>query len=178
MAYDRLVESRKLIEQGAPDTPFRLSRRRRFIPLAVDVDHDVAATLFVRRGVSGNPNLEAWTLERRDGAWVVLGGGGGDGHDELFAPRDAMEGHHRHLGGGWTLRDADRLMPWPRRGISHAELRLGAQVAALQIDDRRVEVAPHGVAIVVWRSPKPPAIRLLNPTGELLDTVRPPRPNR
>lgn len=177
MAYDRLIESRKLIADGVPETPFRLSRRRRFIPLAVDVDGDVAATLFVRRGVSGNPHLEAWALERRNGDWVVLGGGGGDGYDELFEPREFMEGHIRRLGGGWTLRGADRPLPWPRRGISHAEMRLGAQVAVLKVGHRRIEVAPHGVAIVVWRSRKAPTIDVLSPNGELLDSVRLLRPN-
>lgn len=177
MAYDQLVESRRLIAEGPPDTPYRLSRRRRFIPLAVDVDGDVAATLFVRRGVSGNPHLEAWALERREGDWVVLGGGSGDGFDELFEPRDAMEGQLRRLGGGWTLRGSDRLLPWPRRGISHFEMRLGARVASLEVGQRRVEVAPHGVAIVVWRSRNPPTIRLLAATGGPLEIVRPPRPN-
>lgn len=177
MAYDRLLESRKLIAEGPPNTPYRLSRRRRFIPLAVDVDGDVAATLFVRRGVSGNPHLEAWALERREDDWLVLGGGGGDGFDELFEPRDAMEGHVRRLGGGWTLRRSDRLLPWPRRGISHVEMRLGSQVASLEVGERRVEIAPHGVAIIVWRSRNPPTIRVLGPTGELLESVRPPRPH-
>jgi len=176
VAYDRLVESRRLIADGVPDTPFWLSRRRRFIPLAVDIDGDVAATLFVRRGVSGNPHLEVCTLERQEGDWVVLGGGGGAGHDELFEPRAAMEEHIQRLGGGWTLRAGDRLLPWPRRGISHAEMRFGAQVAVMDVDQRRIQVAPHGVAIVVWRSRTPPTIRLVAPTGELLRTVRPRQP--
>lgn len=176
MAYDRLVESQKLIADGVPDTLFRLSRRRRFIPLAVDVDGDVAAKLFVRRGVNGNPHLEVWTLEQQRGDWVVLGGGGGDGYDELFEPRAAMEGHHQSLGGGCTLRGGNRPLPWPRRGISHAELRLGTQVAALDVDQRRIVVAPQSVAVVVWRSSNPPTIHLLASTGELLETIRPRQP--
>lgn len=174
MAYDAVVESRRLILEGAPDTPFRLSRRRRFIPLAVDVDGDVAATLFVRRGVSGTPNLEAWALEKRDGEWVVLGGGGG-GYDELFTPRATVDSDVLRLGEGWTLRAGHHLLPWPRRGISHAQMRLGPRVAELQIDRRRLAVAPHGVAIVVWGDRNQPTIRALDAAGEPLELVRPPR---
>jgi hypothetical protein len=44
VAYDPLLESARLIDSGLPAMPLRISRRRRFIPLAVDVDDDVAAT--------------------------------------------------------------------------------------------------------------------------------------
>ncbi len=179
MAYDRLAESRKLIADGVPEVTFRLSRRRRFLPLAVDVDGDVAATLFVRRGVSGSPTLEAHTLERRDGTWVPLGGGAGEGQYELFDPRDSIEGLVRHLGGGWTLRGRPSPLPWRQKGISHAEMRLAPEVAALRVGDRRIEVAAHGVAIVVWpaRSPEAtgaaPTIFALDDRGEPLGSVEP-----
>ena len=79
MSYDALAESVKLL-QGAPlPDNARLSRRVRFLPLAVDRDGDVAATMFLRRGVSGVPLVEAHTLEMTEGTWRVLGGGGGPG---------------------------------------------------------------------------------------------------
>jgi hypothetical protein len=43
MAYDILAESRRLIIEGPPAQQVRLSRRRRFAALAVDVDGDIAA---------------------------------------------------------------------------------------------------------------------------------------
>src|SRR3712207_1497735 len=76
VAYDRLAESIRLIEHGVPEAPARLSRRRRFAPLAVDVDGDVAASLFVVRG-AGHFRQEAHVLVRRSGTWTMLGGGGG-----------------------------------------------------------------------------------------------------
>ncbi len=171
MAYDVLAESRRLLAGGVPEVPLKLTRRRRFIPVACDVDGDVAATLFVRRGVSGNPWLEAWALERRDGDWVVLGGGSGDGHDELFERRDQIEGIAVSYGGGWTIRGGDGLLPLLRRGVSHATMRLASQVAALDVADRRIEVPSHGLAIVVWASRRPPSVAGLSANGEPLAAV-------
>lgn len=37
------------------------SRGGRFLPVAADADGDIAVTMFLRRGVSGLPWLEAWT---------------------------------------------------------------------------------------------------------------------
>ena len=159
-----------MIAEGVPDVPFKLTRRRRFIPLAYDVDGDVAATLFLRRGVNGTPWLESWNLERRDGKWTVLGGGSGDGNDDVFEPRGSIEGLSVSFGWGWTARDAGRLLP-SRRGISHAEMRLGPQVAALRVTKRAINVPPHGMAIVVWSSRRPPTVTALSsaavPLGEI-----------
>ncbi|NNE95910.1 MAG: hypothetical protein HKN24_07770 [Acidimicrobiales bacterium] len=170
MAYDRLSESRKMFAQGVPDIPFKLTRRRRFIPLAFDVDGDVGATLFLRRGVNGNPWLEAWSLERRDDEWTVLGGGSGDGYDHLFEPRQSIEGLVLPCGSGWTARGARRLLP-SSKGVSHAEMRLGSQVAALRVADRTIEVPSHGMAIAVWSSRRPPTVTAFSPTGETLGEI-------
>jgi hypothetical protein len=167
VAYDVVVESRRLLEEGVPDVPFRLSRRRRFIPVARDVDGDVAATLFVRRGVSGNPWLESWTLERRGGDWAVVGGGSGDGHDDVFESRDAVDVAVLY-GRGWSSRNADRLLPWPSTGVSYATMRLGSNVACLQLAQRQVEVPVHGLAIVVWASRRPPALWAHTADGEVI----------
>jgi hypothetical protein len=159
-----------MIASGVPELRFKLTRRQRFIPLAFDVDGDVAATLFLRRGVNGNPWLEAWALERRNGDWVVLGGGGGDGHDELFEPREAIEGLFVSYGSGWTARGAGRFLP-SSRGISRIEIRLGPQVAGLGVTDRTIEVLPHGMAVVAWSSRRPPAITALSSAGEPLGEI-------
>ena len=47
-----------VIAAGVSNMTFRLTRQRRFIPAAVDIDGDFAATLFLRRGVSGSDSSE------------------------------------------------------------------------------------------------------------------------
>ena len=159
-----------MIANGVPEIPFKLTRRRRFIPVAFDVDGEVAATLFLRRGVSGNPWLEAWSLERRNGEWEVRGGGSGDGYDELFEPRESIEGLFVSCGSGWTSRGLGRFLP-SSRGVSHAEMRLGPQVAALRVRRRTIAIPSHGMAIVVWSTRRPPAITALSSTGESLGEI-------
>jgi len=70
------AESRRLIADGLPDRPVQLSRRRRFAPVAVDVDGDVAGTWFVRRGV-GCFWDEIHLLVHQANGWSYKGGGGG-----------------------------------------------------------------------------------------------------
>jgi hypothetical protein len=66
VSYDALTESVRLLEGAALPKDARLSRRVRFLPLAVDRDDDVAATWFLRRGVSGSC-LEVHALELAKG---------------------------------------------------------------------------------------------------------------
>src|SRR4051812_22939246 len=76
MAYDYEAESRKLIAEGLPDRPVSLSRRRRFAPLAVDVDGDVAAARFVRRGVACYWDETHILVGDGTSRWRCAGGGG------------------------------------------------------------------------------------------------------
>src|SRR3954453_930012 len=59
MVYDALAESVALIETRALHPILRLSRRRRFVPMAMDVAGDIAATMFLRRG-AGCVHEEVW----------------------------------------------------------------------------------------------------------------------
>lgn len=175
MAYDALVESLKLLTDGPPLSPGKLTRRRRYVPMAVDRDNDVAVTLFARRGVSGQPLDEAWALELRDGEWKVLGGGGGTAPDDLLAerpPAARLGGLFQAQGGGSSLRNAERLVPWGARYISHAHLRVSAEVDHVLVGRRRIGVASHGHVVVVWASRKPPMVTLLASDGtQLLEFV-------
>ncbi|MGK5684735.1 ferrous iron transport protein A [Actinoplanes sp. URMC 104] len=165
MAYDAQAESLRLIEHGLPGGPVRLSRRRRFAPLAVDVDGDVAATRFVRRGVACFWD-ETHLLERhRSGAWHVLGGGGASSHDpwtaEAFrAERDAVAPGALATRGGASVRRDSRRTPWVRS----AEVLAGPGVTVVRVADRRELLVPeHGRLVVVWASHRPP--RLSTPDG-------------
>jgi len=171
VSYDALAESVKLL-QGAPlPGNARLSRRIRFLPLAVDRDGDVAATMFLRRGVSGVPLRDVNSLELTEGGWRMLGGGGGPGDEATEArPRLADLGSPGvSHGQGGTARSRSsglRRSDW----ISWAELRVAEEVAALRVDTRVVPVAAHGCAVVVWTG-EPPGVAALDAAGTVLGSV-------
>ena len=170
MSYDARAESVRLL-QGAPlPDRARLSRRVRHLPLAADRDGDVAATMFLRRGVSGVPLLDVHTLERVRGSWRMLGGGGGPGHEAVEPrPRLADLGapvvSHGSGGPGRTLGR------WRRDGwVGWAELRLAQEVAVLRVGARQLRVAGHGWALVVWAR-RPPPVTALDASGAELGPV-------
>jgi hypothetical protein len=171
MAYDALEESLKLLADGPPLSPGQLTRRRRFVPMAVDRDDDVAVTLFARRGVSGQPLDESWVLELRDGEWKILGGGSGTAPDDLLAARppaaqlgEIVQEH----GVGSSLRNADRIVPWGAKHVSYAHLRVAAEVGHVLAAGRSIQVASHGHMVVVWSSRRPPLVAVFNCGGEQL----------
>jgi hypothetical protein len=91
VAYDALAESIALIEARSVEPTYRLTRRRRFAAMAVDVAGDVAVTMFARRGV-GCTWEEIHVLALRDGECTWLGGGGStsDSDEELLADRPTV----------------------------------------------------------------------------------------
>ena len=106
-----VAESVRLIEFGVRADPVRLSRRRRFAAVAVDVVDDVAVTLFVRRG-AGMFHQEAHVLARTDGRWVYLGGGGAGTDDDGLGDRPGsaeLGGLLAVSGGGWCARGRRRI---------------------------------------------------------------------
>lgn len=186
MAYDRLTESVLLIEGRRLDPVRRLSRRRRFAAMAVDVSDDLAATMFARRGV-GCIWKETHVLARGDREWKWIGGGGGTGDDDDFlADRplvlpnfpalvgDAALGAKQRVmavsGGGGVLDGGDGTDSWSREGgwISYAELRVSAQVTSVQVGDRLLPVPWHGHVVVVWSGERPPRVVALDEGGSSL----------
>jgi hypothetical protein len=157
VAYDALAESTALIAHGLPEAPPRLSRRRRFAALGVDVDGDVAGTLFVVRG-PGHFRFESHALARRDGTWALLGGGGYGRDDdgltdrpparELDAPVVVEGGGSVALGGG--------ALPWGGRYVRDALLLAAAEVATVAVGPRVLTVPRHGHVVVVWATRRPP----------------------
>lgn len=172
MSYDRLAESVRLLEGGPPASDARLSRRVRRLPLAVDRDGDVAATMFLRRGVSGIAEVDVHSLELVGGAWRLLGGGSGPG-DFAGVPRPALAdlpAPAESRGGGGTARSGP--LGWDRsRWVWWAELRVAREVAELLVNgERRIPVAAHGLGLVVWTDRRP-EIAALDAAGALLGVV-------
>ena len=187
MAYDALRESVRLIESRRPEPVLRLSRRRRFAAMAVDVADDVAVTLFARRGV-GCVWSETHVLVRRHGSWHLLGGGGGPGDGDLLAHRPAQlpvpgalpettpavdPGMLAVEGGGGVSDHGARTGWWPRGGrwISYLVVRVNAEVASVDADGRDIEVPWHGRVVVVAAGRGPSMVTLRDGTGGTLGHV-------
>jgi hypothetical protein len=173
VSYDALVASVRLLEGAPLPDSARLSRRVRSVPLAVDREGDVAATMFLRRGVSGVPLLEVHTLESTGGGWRLLGGGGGPGHEATATrPRLAELGGPAvsHGGGGTARHRSGAFDLFRSTWVSWAELRLAAEVSALRVGTRLLPVPTHGNAVVVWTR-RPPRVTALDESGAVLGVV-------
>jgi hypothetical protein len=175
VAYRALEESIRLLEGAPPSEVARLSRRIRHVALAADRDGRVAATMFLRRGVSGDPCLDVHSLELTDTGWRLLGGGSASGQEVILAPRPQLKelgAPAFELGGGGTARHADQIMPGESNWVRWAEVRAAAEVARLQVNERQVPVHNHGVAVVVWGTKRLPHITALDADGSRLGPVR------
>jgi hypothetical protein len=97
VAYDVLTESLALIESRRVEPVRRLSRRRRFAAMALDVAGDTAVSMFARRGV-GCIWQETHVFALRDGQWARLGGGGVTRDADLLADRPPVLPDYLRLG--------------------------------------------------------------------------------
>lgn len=183
MAYDIVAESVALIESGHAEPVRRLSRRKRFAAMAVDVSDDLAVTMFAHRSV-GCVVKETHVLASRDGKWRWLGGGGGTANDDLLADRPLVVPTFLGIGrdpatdpsvmavsGSGGVRDGgDGISPWSKDGgwISHAELRVSAQVTSVKVADRLLAVPWHGHVVVVWSGERAPRVVALDEGGQSL----------
>ena len=175
MAYAALEDSIRLLDGAPPSEVARLSRRVRHVALAVDRDGRVAATMFLRRGISGDPCLDTHGLELADTGWLLLGGGGGTGQDYLLATRPqvkALGAAAVEIGRGGVRRYADRLMPGESGWVRWVEVRAAAEVASLQVNERPVPVHDHGLAVVVWGTERMPHIAALGADGSRLGPIQ------
>jgi hypothetical protein len=189
VAYDALAESLALIESGRVEPVRRLSRRRRFAAMAFDVAGDVAVSMFARRGV-GCVWQETHVLALRDGQWARLGGGGVTSDAELLADRPAVLPDYLRLGRdvvtgadpqviavngrGGVLDGGDEPDRRPDNGrwVSHADVRVNAQVTSVQVSGRWRSVPWHGHVLLVWSGGPPPRLVAHDESGQTLGEVR------
>ena len=194
MVYDALAESIALIETRALHPILRLSRRRRFVPMAMDVAGDIAATMFLRRG-AGCVHEEVWQLSLRDGQWRMLGGGGGTSDDEarladrpeiipqeVHSPWSTLSGIDPQVlaGGGSAggVHDSggrNGFFPWSGRWISYTTLFASAQVRTIRAANREITVPWHGRTLVTWVGRRPPKVSAYDGSGRCLGTAQIPR---
>ncbi len=170
MAHDLVNEGCRILAEGLPEPPARLSRRHRLVALAADVDGDAAAVLFARRGTSGQPWFEVVVFEKhRGGGWESPGGSGGAAEDDILddrPPSAALGAPLRWEGGGACRgRLAPRLPPGVWRGrrlLNHTLVRAAAETAQVRVrgahGERTLPVPRHGQLIVVWRGRAAPSL--------------------
>ncbi len=135
-----LAACRGLLQQGLPCfVPRELDDEHRFIPLGVDINGDVAATVFIRSltrcPLAGRPGLEKSVFQRRDGTWVYLGGGASAFEEYSLAdrvPAAGPGGSLRAIGYGQAYLKEPRRFSWGARYAFHALLRAAAEVHRLQ----------------------------------------------
>ncbi len=134
----------------------------------------MAVTMFLRRGVSGEPWLDVHCLARTGATWRLLGGGSGNIDERIFGARRHLA-DAQNLGvilGGGGVKLQKRGFPAPgTRWASWAELWLPEDVAALRVRDRHIPVAAHGVAVVMWTSRQSPRVVALDDAARRLGPV-------
>jgi hypothetical protein len=174
VGYDALVESVRLIESGFETDPVRLSRRRRFAPVAFDVQGDLAATWFVRRG-TGTFWHEIHTLKCTNGSWARLGGGGYSSDEDGLAdraPAAELPGPLQVSPGGATALGTGSWSPAPDRFLRYALLCAAQEVVALDLGQRApLPVPRHGRLMVIWTE-RAPVVRALGPQDEEISSAR------
>ncbi|MEO6859308.1 MAG: hypothetical protein ABI323_12115 [Solirubrobacteraceae bacterium] len=188
MAYDALAVSVALIESRHLDPVRRLTRRRRFAAMGVDVAGDMAVSMFARRGV-GCIWQETHVLALREGLCALLGGGGATSDEDLLADRPAVLPDYLRLGrdavtgadpqvmavnGSGGVHDdggeADRRADGGR-WISYAGVRVSAPVTSVQVSDRWLRVPWHGHVLLVWSGPQPLRVVAHDEGGRALGKV-------
>jgi hypothetical protein len=165
-----LTESIRLIDTRDIGGPARLSRRRRFLRLGVDVDGDVAVTVFLRRSVSC-AELEMHHLERRRGSWRLLGGGGGSAdYAELVQrrTRNDLGSFGTVTAGAATFTGGGTWDGSHGRAIRSSWLQLAAEVARVDFNGRTIRVPWHSHVVVVWTGDAEQEAALLDGDGAAL----------
>jgi hypothetical protein len=172
VAHDLVAVGRQILAAGLPEPPARLSRRHRLAALATDVDGDVAAVFFARRGTSGQPWFEVVVFERIRGGWESPGGSGGQAEDDILGdrpPRAALGAPLRWEGGGarsGRLAAGFRPGAGPglrgRRLLNHTLVRAAAETWQVRVrgahGERVLPVHRHGQLVVVWRGRAAPSL--------------------
>jgi hypothetical protein len=158
--------------------PRELSSEHRFVPLAVDINRDLAVTAFLCRlppgPRAGQPGLETSQFQRRGGIWAYLGGGAAEFRDYPLAerPQEASQGGYlRALGYGQTCLTEPHRFPWNARYAFHAMLRASAEVHRLKAGTRVLDVPFHGHAVLIWANRRGPTVAALAPDGTCQATI-------
>ena len=180
MDDELIAASLELLRHGLPGmVPRELSGEQRLIPLSVDVNSDVAVTVFVRglrRGpLARTPGIEEAQFQRRDGTWAYLGGGASGPFDDYplsdRPPAASQQGYLRAHGFGQVSLKGARRFPWPDRYACDATLRASAEVHQLQAGTPVLSVPFHGYTVLTWVNRRGPTVHALAGDGTRLGSM-------
>lgn len=159
------AERIRTIERGAVDDSFRLSRRHRWKPLAVDVEGDDAAVVVATRGKRTGGQITTRQYRRRDGIWVSGFCGGGGTDDRMLPSRPVPEeGWFRVMSSGMGVDDEHHGLLRPKR-VHHLVVQVAEGVTEVEWRGRRRAVAEHGFVCVIWRGRAMPTVELFDSGG-------------
>ncbi|GLZ14246.1 hypothetical protein Acsp04_44810 [Actinomadura sp. NBRC 104425] len=174
--HELRAELLRLLSDGMTEpASTAVNGERGLVPLALDMDGDVAVVSFLRHqnGGTGGCFIEGVTFHKRDGEWIELGGGGAWAPEEPLARRPAAElgGHLIRYAMGRTVRNANRLFPWGAKWVSEAKLRASSEVAQIRVGSRLLDVPAHGHVVVVWTARRDPVVEALDKDGAVLSSL-------
>jgi hypothetical protein len=171
MTWDAEEDCRALIAGGLADSA-GLSRRRRHVPVALDVDGDLALCVFLHWADYG-PAQDEHLLRLVDGSWRLLGGGSGGPVDAELADRPPAA----ELGGVIVSNGGigSRITrPWWDRRARWATgtvVRVSAEASAVEAGGRTLPVPRHGVVGVVSSGRRRPRILVRDAAGDVLGAL-------
>jgi hypothetical protein len=146
------------------------------LAVAVDVDDDIAVTVFLRRA-HGGADWQTHLLARSDRGWRILGGGGW-GLDDLdaltrVAGSTELGGPARADGAGGVAVSRPDLANSRARWLSYTMVRTSPDVHSLVVSGRRTIIRPaHGRIAVVWRGRQRLPATVLGGDGRPLCSMR------
>ncbi|SEF81879.1 hypothetical protein SAMN05444920_101751 [Nonomuraea solani] len=158
LGYTPATESRRLIGHGLPkQLPETLGGRHRFTPLSLYVGDRLAAAAFARLDGVGLFWLDVWLLSQRGGRWSLRTGSSAAAapdDEDVLAPRSdaaVLNGHTQDVGTARYDTSPVRWLPWPSKWVMYGILRLSAEVGAVRIGAREIQVPEHGLQALAWR---------------------------
>lgn len=165
------AECIRTIECGAVDDSFRLSRRHRWKPLAVDVEGDDAVVVVATRGKRTGGEITTRQYRRRDGIWVSGFCGGGGTDDRALPSRPVPdEGWFRVVSHGMSVCHERKGFLRPKR-VRHLVVQVAEGVTEVEWRGRRRAVVEHGFVCVIWRGRAMPTVELFDSGDERVGEV-------
>ena len=174
VAYDERAESLRLIAGAPVAGAQRLTRRHRFLPVAVDVADDIAATVFLRRA-HGSAEWQFHLLTRTSQGWQLIGGGGW-GFDDLDVLTHAIGAEE--LGGPAQAGGAGSVAvgrvsrpPSGARWLYYALITTTVEVRSVTVANRSIDRPAHGYIVVVWKDDPQTTAAIVGEDGQVLCVV-------
>lgn len=165
------AECLRSVERGEVDDSFRLSRRHRWKPLAIDVHGDEAVVVVATRGKRIGGAVTTQKFRRREGQWSPVGWSGGGGDERTLPMRPPPGERWFRLDSSGMSVDSQATGIGRRSQVHHLVVQVAEGVSHVGCRGRRRLVADHGFVCAVWRGRSMPSLEMFDGAGRSLDTV-------